>query len=817
MTTLLQDLRYGLRVWTKRPGFTLVAVLTLALGIGANTAIFSVVNAVLLRALPFPHSERLVTLSETSKEVPQMTVAYPNYLDWRAQQTVFDDLAAWMPAGGIFTGDGEPERIVGRYATASFFSTLDIKPHVGRFFNADEDRPNGERVMVISYGLWQRRYGGDETVVGRAVRYNGESWTVVGVMPAGFDFYGVDNANNDFFMPLGRQDDQSYMRNRSTHPVWVIGRLRAGASLEQADAEMQTLAARLAEAHPESNAGNGVRLRSLLDDYVGDVRPALLVVMAAVAFVLLIACVNVANLLLARAASRQREMAIRLAVGGSRLRIIRQLLTESLLLAGAGGALGLLLAVWGIELLLKLYPDSLPRLDQINVDPRVLGFTLFVTLITGIIFGLAPALQTTKVDLHDALKESSRASGGAHGRRLRSALVVAEVALALVVLISAGLLVISFKRLMQVDPGYDPHNVLTMRLRLPDPKYPEAAQTTAFLREVMRRVEALPGVERASVTSGFPFGRSNETNYRLEGRPEPKRPEDWPVAVLQSVSEGYHDALGIRLIAGRLFDESTDTATSPPVVIVDEAFVARHFPEAAPASVLGQRLRFDGDDQPWREIVGVVRHVRPDMLEQAGRAGLYRPWQQMPPKWLANLSRALDLVVKATVPPETLIEPIRREVQAMDRDQPLANVRTLDSLLDESLAPRRFSMLLLGLFAGIALLLASVGIYGVMSYAVTQRTREIGIRMALGAASRDIFKQVVGHALMLTVAGVAAGLIAAALLTRLMAGLLYGVSAAHAPTFLLTAALLTVVALLASYLPARRATRVDPMIALRYE
>jgi predicted permease len=649
------------------------------------------------------------------------------------------------------------------------------------------------------------------------VRYNGESWTVVGVLPAGFDFYGVDNANNDFCMPLGQLTNQDFMHDRHSHPIFVAGRLRAGVSLEQADAEMQTLAAQLAEAHPDTNAGNGVSVRSLLDDYVGDVRPALLVVMAIVAFVLLIACVNVANLLLARAASRQREIAVRLAVGGSRLRIIRQLLTESLLLAGAGGALGLLLAAWGIELLLKLYPDSLPRLDQINVDPRVLGFTLFVTLVTGIIFGLAPALQTTRVDLHDALKEGSRASGGAHGRRLRNALVVAEVALALVVLISAGLLFVSFKRLMHVDPGFDSRNVLTLRLRLPDLKYAEATQTTAFLREAMQRVAALPGVERVSVTMGFPLGRNSERAYWLEGQPEPKRPEDWPAAYLQSVSEGYHDALGIRLIAGRLFDESTDTATSPPVVIVDEAFVARHFPNATPASVLGHRLRLGGDDEPWREVVGVVRHVRAERLDEEGRASLYRPWQQMPPKWLANFSRAMDLVVKATVPPESLIEPIRREVKAMDKDQPLANVRTLGGLLDESLAPRRFSLLLLGLFAGIALLLATVGIYGVMSYAVSQRTREIGIRLALGAASRDIFKQVVGHALMLTAAGVAAGLIAAALLTWLMAGMLYGVSAIDAPTFLLTAALLTGVALLACYIPARRATKVDPLVALRSE
>ena len=817
MNTLLQDLRYSLRMLAKKPSFTLVAIITLALGIGANTAIFSVVNAVLLRALPFPHSERLVVLFETSKEVPAMNVAYPNYLDWRAQQTVFEDLAAFMPAGGILTGDGEPERVTGRWVTASFFPTLGIQPHIGRFFDEAEDQVGAERVIVISYGLWQRRFGGDPQVVGRSVRYNSESWTVVGVMPAGFDFYGTANPNNDFCMPLGRLNDQAYMHNRHAHTVTVAGRLRAGAGIEQAEAEMRTIAAQLAQAHPESNNGYDVRVRSFLDDYVGEVRPALLIIMAAVAFVLLIACLNVANLLLAHAASRQKEIVVRLALGAGRWRIIRQLLTESVVLAVMGGALGLLLAAWGIALLLKLYPDSLPRLEEVTIDPRVLGFTLFVTLITAIIFGLAPALQMTKIDLNSALKQGSRsATGGAGSRRLRGALVVAEIALSLVLLISAGLLLTSFRQLMQVDPGFDAHNVLTLRLRMPDIKYPEAAQTTGFLNDVMRRVAALPGVQQVSVTTGFPLGRNGEEDYWIEGQPEPKRREDWPAAVMQSVSETYHETLGIKLLAGRLFNEH-DTATSTPVVLVDDAFVSRHFAGAALNSVIGKRLRFGGDDQPWREVVGIVRHVRPVTLEQEGRAGIYRPWQQIEPKWLANLSRAMDLVVKTTIEPETLVAAIRREVQAIDKDQPLANVDTLESRLDESLAPRRFNLLLLGLFALIALLLAVIGIYGVMSYAVTQRTREIGIRIALGAGPRDIFKQVVGHALLLTATGVTAGLFAAALLTRLMDSLLYIVSALDLPTFGLTALLLAAVSLLASYLPARRATRVDPMVALRYE
>ncbi|MEN3334845.1 MAG: hypothetical protein V7641_4210 [Blastocatellia bacterium] len=818
MNRLLQDLRYSLRMLMKRPGFALVAVMTLALGIGANTAIFSVVNAVLLRALPYPHSERLVALSETSKEVPAMAIAYPNYLDWRARQTVFENFSARMIAGGILTGDGEPERITGRWVSASFFPTLGVQPHIGRFFNEDEERPEAERVIVISYGLWQRRFGSDANIIGHSLHYNSESWTVIGVMPAGFDFYGAANANNDFFMPLGRLSSLEYMQDRHSHITWVTARLKPGVSLEQADAEMKTIAAQLAEAYPESNAGNSVGVRPFLEDYVGDTRPTLIIIMAAVAFVLLIACVNVANLLLARSASRQKEIAVRLALGAGRWRIIRQLLTESVVLALLGGALGLLLAAWGVDLLLRLQLDSLPRLEEISIDPRVLGFTLLVTLLTGIIFGLAPALQTTKVDLQDALKEGSRAaSGGAGSRRLRSALVIAEIALTLVLLISAGLLMTSFKRLMQVDPGFDPHNVLTIRLRLPDFKYREAAQTTGFLKAVMNRVAGLPGVERLCVTQGLPTpGYIGDNGYWLEGQPEPKRPEDWPVAARQDVSETYHETLGIGLLAGRLFTEH-DTADAPLVLLVDEDFVSRHFPNSSPASVLGKRLRFGGDTGSWREIVGVVRHVRQDGLDVEGRVNIYRPWLQMNPKWLVEFTRVMDLAVKSSVEPTSLVAAIRKEVQAIDKDQPLANVMTLDTLMDASIAPRRFSLLLLGLFALIALLLAMIGIYGVMSYAVTQRTREIGIRIALGAASSDIFKQIVGHALRLTAAGVIIGLLAAALATRLMASLLYNVSVIDLPTFLLTALLLALVALLASYLPARRATRVDPMVALRYE
>ncbi|HKP85379.1 MAG TPA: ABC transporter permease [Blastocatellia bacterium] len=815
MRTLLQDLRYGARILAKKPGFAFVAIITLALGIGANTAIFSVVNGVLLKSLAFPEPERLVALSETSKEVPVMSVAYPNYLDWRAEQTVFEDMAARLPAGGVLTGDGEPERVIGRWVTASFFPTLGIKPEVGRFFNEDEDRPGADRVIVLSYGLWQRHFGGDSDLIGKTIFYNGEGWTVVGVMPKGFDFYGQVNLNNDFFIPLGRQADQSYMRDRNSHPVFVTARMKPGVTIEQARAEMKAIAARLENQYPDSNTGNGAQLTSFLEDYVGDVRPALLIISAAVSLVLLIACANVANLLLARSVARRKEIAVRLALGATRWRVMRQLLTESLILAAAGGVLGLLLAVWGVALLIKLNPDGLPRLEDITVDPRVLGFTMLVTLLTGIVFGLAPALQTSKVDLNNALKEGGRqSSGGAH--RLRGALVIAEVALSLVLLVSAGLLVKSFRQLMQVDPGFDASNVLTLRLRLPDAKYVTAAQTTVFLKEVSRRVKALPGVREVSIATGFPLRRGSDNGYWVEGEPQPQKPADWPVAVTQSVSESYHRALGIALLAGRYFTEQ-DTADTPQVILVDEDFVRRHFPGRPLGDALGKRLRFGGTGEPWREIVGVVRHVRQVSLEEEGRPGIYRPWLQINPRWLADFTRAMDLIVKTSDAPESFVAAIKQEVQTVDKDEPLGNVGTLESFVNESLAPRRFTLLLLGLFALIALLIGAVGLYGVMSYAVTERTRELGIRIALGAQKRDVMRLVIRQGMIFSLTGVVIGLAASVALTRLMESLLFGVSATDPATFATIAVSLIVVSLLAICIPARRATKVDPMVALRHE
>ncbi|MBV8859443.1 MAG: ABC transporter permease [Acidobacteria bacterium] len=812
---LWQDVRYGLRTFRKKPGFTLVAVLTLALGIGANAAIFSVVNGVLLKSLPFPDPERLVALNETTESGRATAVAFPDYLDWRAGQSVFEELAARMPAGGVLTGDGEPERVTGRLVTASFFKTLGVTPAAGRFFTEGEDRPGGGRVMVLGHGLWQRRYGGDPEVVGRTVLYNGESWTVAGVMPPQFDFYGENNLNNEFFIPLGHLYDQQWMNDRDSHVVMVTARLKPGVSLEQARAQLGALAARLAEQFPASNRGEGARLSSFLDDYVGAARPALLMLMAAVGAVLLIACANVANLLLVRAAGRRKEIALRVALGAGRGRVVRQLLTESLLLALAGGATGLLFAWWGVGALLRLAPDVLPRAESISLDGRALGFTFALTLLTGVAFGVVPALQTSKADLNDAMK-SGGVRGGTGGRWLRSGLVVTEVALSLVLLVGAGLLLRSFWQLMRVEPGFEARDVLTLRLRLPDAKYTDVEKSVVFLKEVKRRVEALQGVRRVSLATGFPFGRASEHGYLLEGRPEPRQPSERPDAYVQWVSPEFHQTLGIPLLAGRYIEER-DAADSPPVALVDDDFVRRNFPGGSPRDALGKRVRFGGDEEPWCEIVGVVGHARQNGLDEEGRPGIYRPWTQIRPDLAAGYTRAMDLIVKTSIEPTRLVEPIRGEVQALDRDQPLGNVRTLASLVEQTIAPRRFSMTLAAVFAFVALVLGAVGLYGVLSYTVAQRAREIGIRMALGAQRKDVHRLVIAQGMALALGGVAAGVAASLALTRLMSGLLFGVSATDAPTFVLITLLLLLVALVACYLPARRASKVDPLIALRYE
>ena len=814
LTPFLQDLRYGVRMLVKKPGFALIAVATLALGIGASTAVFSVFYAVLLRPLPFPNADRLVAVSENSLKSSDISVAYPDYLDWRAQQTVFEDMSARMPTGGIFVGANEPERVIGRLVTASFFSTLGIQPMLGRAFTETESTPGAPPVMVISHGLWQRQFGGSANAVGKSVIYNGEPWTVVGVMPSWFDFYGRENINNDVFTPLEYLTTQEFMHERKSHTVRVTARLKPGVTVDQARSELSAIAARLAMQHPSSNTGVGANTKSFLDDYVGDYRQSLRVIFAAVGFMLLIACANVANLMLARATTRRREIALRLALGASRWRITRQLLTESLIVAIVGGALGALLAVWGVNVLSKLNTGELSRIEEVSIDGRVLAFTLVTTLFVGLLSGLFPVLQSARLGLNDAIKEGDRVSSAGSGGKLRRWLIASEVAMALMLLVGAGLTIKSFQNLTSVDPGFDPQNVLTFRMRLPDARYKEASQIFAFCNEAMSRVSALPGVERVAVSTGFPLGRAGENGYEVEGQPEPA-PGRGPRSYRQDVSADYHAVLDIPLLEGRLFNDR-DTENTPLVAIVDDEFVARSFPNQPAREVLGKRLRFNERDG-WLEIVGVVGHVKQSGLDEDGRAEIYRPWSQVPSRVRADFTRAMDMIVKTSVDPASLVASIKREIRVIDKNQPIAQVQTLEDKLTESVAPQRFTLLLLAIFAVIALLLACAGIYGVMSYAVNQRTHEIGVRMALGARQVDVLKLMIREGMGLVVIGLALGLAGSFALTRVMRGMLFGVTPTDATTFISVSVVLIVVALLACYFPARRATRVDPLVALRYE
>lgn len=812
---MIQDIRFGVRMLLKHKGFTITAVLTLALGMGANTAIFSVVNGVLLKALPFPEPERLVFLYESSFTTRQMSVSYLNLRDWQQQQGVFTHLAGYWPDSVVLTGAGEPERITGRMVTANFLAALGTPLALGRSFTDAEDRPGGARVVILSHKVWQQHFNGDAQLIGQSIHLSNDSYTVIGILPADFDFYGRHNLNNDFLRPLGQMADRDFMRDRGAHPgIWLIGRMHTGVTLVQARAEMKTLAARTAQENPAEDAAHTVEMRQLLDEYVGEIRQPLWLIQAAVALVLLIACANVANLMLARAATRRKEIAVRMAVGAGRARVVRQLLTESLLLAGAGGALGSLLAWWGVALLGKLKPESLPRLEEITVDPRVLVFTGVVTLLTGILFGVAPALQTARTDVRTVLQDGARNQTGT-GQRLRSALVIAEIALSLLVLIGAGLLWQSYRRVLQVDPGFDAQNVLTLRVQLPAAKYGKPEQKLAFHEEIMRRVATLPGVQHVSVTNGFPLSAAIVMGYAVEGEATPQTGEGQEV-IVQSVSPAYHHVLGIKLLTGRHFT-AQDNASSAPVVIVDEAFAQKHFAALPLADVLGKRVQVGGDTLPWRAIVGIVRHIRQYGREAEGRPEIYRLWTQMGAGWVAKRLDTMEVVVKTAADPGTFIAPIKQAIQAIDKEQPLGNVRTLASYLDESVTTRRLTLLSLGVFALLALLLGAVGIYGVMAYTVEQRTHEIGIRTALGAQRRDVLRLVLGQGGKLALIGVLCGLGGAWALTRGLNSLLFGVSATDPVTFGGVALLMLCVALLACYWPARRAAKVDPLLALRHD
>ncbi|MDQ3906856.1 MAG: ABC transporter permease [Acidobacteriota bacterium] len=806
MRTLWQDLRYGVRVLLKSPAFTAVAIFVTALGIGANTAIFSVVNAVLLRPLPFDKPEQLVRVFGTrpARSSFSRPHSYLNFADMRAQNQTFEGMAAYTGSTSALSGEGAPEQISGVVASGDIFRVLGTRPFMGRLLAPEDEKPGGSPAVVISHGLWQRRFGGDPKIVGRVIKLDGQEREIVGVTPAGFRFEFIPDAT-DFWTSI--DPGESAYKQRGAIFLEAIGRLKPGVTIEQANADLSVIASRLEQQYQDSNSGVSIRLVPAQEQLVGDLRLTLLVLLGAVGFVLLIACANVANLLLARAAGRHREIAVRAALGAGRGRIVRQLLTESLLLASLGGLLGLLFAVWGVELISAFVPQNVPRFDETSLDLRVLGFTFAASIATGILFGIAPAIQSSKFDLNEALKEGGRTGTDGRGRaRVRSLLIVSEVALSLVLLVGAGLLVKSFIKLRSTDPGFNPERTLTASLSLSSVRYDTREKYTNFFTQLVERVRQLPGVESVGAVNPLPLSDNNYSfSFVVVGQPPPA-PGQSPSAAARFVTPDYFRAQGVPLREGRYFNDQ-DKPGGPSSLIVNEAFARRYLPGEDP---IGKRLRL-GINKFEGEIVGVVGDIRGDNLAEPGAPEYYVPEPS------AGFSDMTLVIRTSTSDPASLTNPLREIVAEMDKDQPLYDVRTMDSLMARSVARQRFSTTLIGLFAALAMLLAAVGIFSVMSFLVAQRTHEIGVRMALGAQPRDILRMIVRHGMTLTLVGVGVGIVASLGLTRLMASMLYQVSATDPLVFGGIAALLSLVALLACYAPARRATKVDPMIALRYE
>jgi putative ABC transport system permease protein len=803
MQALWQDLRYGARMLLKNPGFTLIAIGAIALGIGANTAIFSVVNAVLLRPLPYKESERLVVLYETNPRQGsyEMDVSYPNFVDLRAQSQSFEQLAACLYGGMILTGKDEPARLQVVAVSADFFAMLRVKPLRGRVFLPEEDKVGGAPVVIVSHALWQSRFGGDEGLIGRQITLDGKSRTVIGVMPPNFALPPGDQT--EVWMAIGTLADQ--MQNRAVHRMTAIGRLKSGVTLQQARTELATIANRIQQQYPDADPGHGLNVISGYESLTKNARPALLTLLVAVGFLLLIACANVANLLLARAETRQKEIAIRTALGATRGRIVRQLLAESLLLAVAGGAAGLLLAAWGVDALAGSLPEDFPRAKEIGIDRVVLGFTGALSVLTGLIFGIIPALTRAKPALNETLKEGGR-TGAAFGRvRIRGALIVSEVALSLALLVGAGLLIKSFWRLTQVDPGFQTDHLLTMNVTLIGEKYKLTGEVISFFRGLPARLGALPGVKAVSAVSALPIsGGDGAGNLTIEGREFP--PAQTPSASFRRILPNYFSAMGIPLKQGREFDER-DTGAEK-VVIINEGMARRFWPEG---DAIGKRIKVGPpQNEPWLTIVGVAGDVKNIGLEADARLATYEPHAQRP--W-----SSMTLAIRTEADPLSLSAAVRGELRTMEKDLLIRPPSTMDERIRLSVAPRRFNMTLLAVFAALALLLAAVGVYGVMSYTATQRTREIGVRMALGAQSGAVLKLIVGQGLKLALIGVSIGLAAAFALTRWMEDLLFDVRPSDTWTYGAVAALLLLVALFASWIPARRAAKVDPMVALRCE
>jgi putative ABC transport system permease protein len=801
---LWQDLRYGLRMLLKNPGFTTIAVLTLALGIGANTAIFSVVNVVLLRPLPYAEPERLVWLWDTQPQLPTAPASLPDFLDWKEQNRSFEQLAAFQ-SGNMFldTGDGTRDTQVG-LVTPETFALFRANPILGRAFTAEETLPGRSRVVVLGHAMWQSRFGADPNALGRTVELSGAAYKVIGVMPAGFSFPN----QSELWRPL--PIDPAKL-DRGPHYLRVIGRLKPGVTPAQAQAEMTAIAARLAQQYPEKIAGHGVKLEPLRDVILGDIGPALFILLGAVGFVLLIACANVANLLLSRAGARQKEIAVRTALGASRPRLVRQLLTESVMLAVGGGGAGLLIAELGVRWLVSFGHDTIPRVNEIAVDPRMAGFTLLISAATGALFGLAPALQASRPIFADALKESGRASAGVQRNRLRSALVISEVALSLVLLIGAGLMIRSFAKLSQVNPGFNPARALTIGVTLLRSKYPDDERVASSYAQILERAAATPGVVSVGAISELPIAGGNTSDYfTIEGRP-PVAKEAQPLTEYRVVTPRYFEAMGIPLLAGRDFAE-TDTKRAPNVAVINEIFAQRHFPGENP---LGQRIRLQGQERDPLLIVGVVGNVRHFSLGEPPTPEAYVPFLQDPLS--KTYQRSMTIVARTKADTGAVAGPLRAALTAQDKSLPVYALKPMTEYLRDSLSRHRFNLILLSVFGLGALALAAVGVYGVISCGVAQRTHEIGIRLALGAGRRDVLMLILTQGLKLVLLGVVIGLGAAFALSRWMEILLFGVRPTDPLTFAGIAAVLLLVSLVACWIPARRATRVDPLVSLRSE
>jgi putative ABC transport system permease protein len=808
MSTLLNDLRYAIRTLTQKPAFTVVAILTLALGIGANTAIFGVINAVLLRPLPYPQADRLVLLGEYSEQVPDMSIAMANFNDWARQNTVFENMVAYQSNDAVLTGQGEPERLRLRRITAGFSPTLKVAPLLGRTLNPEDDKVGAERVVLLGEGFWERRFGRDPAILGRQLTLDGEPYTVIGVFPSRMH---PALRQTDLFTSLWRLEDKmGGEANRGSHPgIYAYARLQPGVTLQQAQNEMKSIALRLDQLHPASNGNNSVKVQPLLGAIVEDVRPSLFVLMAAVGFVLLIACANIANLQLARATQRYREFAVRAALGASRWRLVRQMLTESILLSLAGGALGLFAAFSLTGILINSTSTNIPRLNEISLDRRVLFFSFGLSLLTGILFGLFPALQGSRADVYDALKEGGRgASSGGRRVHLRDFLVVAEVAVSLILLVGAGLMTKSLWNVAQADLGVSPSHVLTARFSLPDASYFDAAKRRAFTDALVVRLQALPGVDAAGIKNPLFGGWQNA--YIVEGRPLPS-PGTLPSADIARVTPDVMRALGIHLLEGRFLD-AHDNENGQLVCVVDDTFAKQNFPNESP---LGKRISTSGlpkpgETPPWKAIVGVVAHVKNYGADQPSRVEVYSSAAQEP-------TFGGSVIVRSQADPSTLVPSIRAAVHSLDPNLPIYDARSLDDILDENNGSRRLAVTLIGAFSALALLLSGMGVYGVISYLVSQRRQEIGIRIALGATMQNVLSMVLLRGARLAACGILAGIIGALALTRLISSVLFEVSAFDPVTFALGVVVLVVLILLACWLPARRAAKIDPIITLRYE